>query len=84
MLTTTLRRVGGSVMMTVSPAYLEQLRLSAGSTVGIETDGESLLIRPSRPRYTVEELLAGYDADTLPTEEEREWLNAPAVGNEMS
>ncbi len=83
MQTTTLRKVGGSVMMTVPPNLLEQLHLQAGSTVGVEMDGNCLIVKPTRPRYTVEELLADYDASFPLTAEEREWLDAPAVGREL-
>ena len=70
-------------MMTVPPSLLEQLHLAAGSSVGIEVDGERLIVKSSRPRYTAEELLADYDASTPLTEEEREWLDAPSVGREL-
>lgn len=83
MQTTTLRKVGGSVMLTLSPAVLEQLRLAAGSTVGLELDGERLVVKPTRPRYNLDELLAQCDPNAPITEEEREWLDAPAVGQEL-
>jgi antitoxin ChpS len=37
--TTNLRKVGGSIMLSVPPAILEQLRLQAGSTVTLSLDG---------------------------------------------
>ncbi len=33
--TTNLRKVGGSVMLPVPPAFLDQLHLQAGATVGV-------------------------------------------------
>ena len=80
---TTLRKVGGSVMMTVPPSLLEQLHLVAGSTVGVEIEGERLIVQARKPRYTIEELLAQCDPNAPITDEEREWLDAPAVGREM-
>lgn len=82
--TTTLRKVGGSVMMAVPPALLEQLHFTAGSVVGVELDGERLIVKPARPRYTLQELLDQCDPGIAMTDEEREWLDAPAVGNEIS
>ena len=37
--TTNLRKVGGSVMLTVPPAILDQLDLKAGATVGLAVVG---------------------------------------------
>ena len=57
--TTNLRKVGGSVMLTVPPAFLDQLRLQAGSAVGLAVNSGSLVVTPNpRPRYTLDELLA--------------------------
>ncbi len=70
-------------MMAVPPALLEQLHISAGSTVGVELDGERLIVKSTRPRYTLEELLAQCDPSIPMTDEEREWLDAPAVENEI-
>lgn len=36
--TTSLRKVGGSVMLAVPPAFLDQLHLHAGVTVGLAVD----------------------------------------------
>jgi antitoxin ChpS len=60
--TTKLRKVGGSVMLAVPPAMLDQLHLKAGATVGLAVDGENLILKPHpKPRYTLEELLAKCD-----------------------
>ena len=82
--TTNLRKVGGSVMLAVPPAVLDMLSLSAGSTVGVVVDGGRLIVEPrQRRRYTLEELLARCNPDAPLTEEDREWLDAPAVGREL-
>jgi antitoxin ChpS len=83
MQTTILRKVGGSVMMTVPPAMLEQLNLAAGATVGIDVEDGRLIVHSRKPKYTVEELLAGYDPELHRTEEDREWLESPPVGREL-
>jgi antitoxin ChpS len=89
MYTTSLRKVGGSVMLAVPPVLLDQLQLKAGATVALAVDGERLVVqtRP-KPRYTLEELLAqsNYSQPMTPEErdpEEREWLDAPRVGREL-
>ena len=49
--TTNLRKVGGSIMLAVPPAFLEQLHLQAGATVGLAVDHGCLVVNPSpRPR----------------------------------
>lgn len=86
MLTTTLRKVGGSVMMAVPPSVLSLLRLEAGATVALVVDGERLVMESKpKPRYTLEELLAQCAAHAVEerTAEEREWLDAPARGREL-
>jgi antitoxin ChpS len=82
MLTTRLRRVGGSVMLALPPAFVESLGIKVGSSVVIEINGHSLLIRPSRPRYDEAELLAKCDPTIPWSAEDREWLDARPAGLE--
>ncbi len=82
--TTNLRKVGGSVMLAVPPALLDQLHLKAGATVGLAVQGNSLVLKPHpKPRYTLDELLAKCDYSQPRTPEEQEWLDAPPVGREL-
>ena len=84
MYTTNLRKVGGSIMLSVPPSILELLHLQAGTTVGINIDGGRLVIEPQpRPRYTLTELLAASDYSEPQPPEEREWVDAPVVGREI-
>ena len=84
--TTNLRKVGGSVMLAVPPAILDLLHLQAGATVDVAVADGRLVVDPKpRPRYTLDELLAEAEASgtyPLPAEE-REWIDAPAVGKEL-
>ena len=82
--TTTLRKVGGSIMLTVPPAFLDQLHLQAGATVGLAVDRGCLVVNPNpRPRYTLDELLAQCDASAQISAEDREWLDTRPVGAEL-
>lgn len=82
--TTNLRKVGGSIMLVVPPAFLEQLHLQAGAMVGLAISGGQLVMDPKpKPRYTLAELLAASDYTQPQPPEEREWVDAPAVGNEL-
>ena len=82
--TTNLRKVGGSVMLAVPPALLDVLHLTAGAKVGLAVDNGRLVVEPkARPRYTMAELLAASDYSQPQPAEEREWVDAPAVGGEL-
>jgi antitoxin ChpS len=82
--TTKLRKVGGSVMLAVPPAVLEMLDLRAGATVSVQVDRGRLVLEPqTRPQYTLAELLAVSDYGKPQPPEEREWVDAPAVGREI-
>ncbi|ABQ29195.1 AbrB/MazE/SpoVT family DNA-binding domain-containing protein [Acidiphilium cryptum] len=84
--TTNLRKVGGSIMLAVPPALLDVLHLAPGTKVGLAVDNGRLVVEPqARPRYTMADLLAEAEAAgvyPLPPEE-REWIDAPAVGKEL-
>lgn len=83
MSTTNLRRVGGSVMMSVPRVFLDQLHLHAGSQVEIEIDHGRLIVEPAKPRYSLEELLAQCDTTADMSADEREWLDSGPVGREL-
>jgi antitoxin ChpS len=81
---TNLRKVGGSIMLAVPPAILELLQLGAGATVGVSVDGGRLIVESQpRRRYTLAEVLAASDYSQPQPPEEREWVDAPAVGREL-
>ena len=81
---TTLRKVGGSIMLAVPPAFLDQLQLQAGATVGLSVSGGQLVVdpRPAQP-YTLAELLAASDYTAPQEASDREWVDTPAVGGEL-
>jgi antitoxin ChpS len=81
---TTLRKVGGSVMLTVPPTVLEQLHLQAGSIVTLAFDNGRLVVEPNaRPRYDLATLLAQCDASAEPSVEDRAWTGDQAAGSEL-
>jgi antitoxin ChpS len=66
------------------PAVLEQLNLQAGAMVGLTIDQGRLAVEPKpRLRCTMAELLAVADYSQPQPAEEREWIDAPAVGSEL-
>ena len=84
MYTTSLRKVGGSVMLAVPPALLDILHLVPGAKVGLAVNNGHLVVEPqTRPHYTLAELLAASDYSQPQPAAEREWVDAPAVGREL-
>lgn len=84
MLTSTLRTVGGSVMMTIPKAVLDVLGLGVNDKVALHVDAGRLLVeaRP-RPKYSLAELLAQCDANAEPSDELRAWDAVEPVGREI-
>jgi len=81
---TNLRKVGGSVMLSVPPALLDTLNLQAGAKVGIAVERGRIVVEPQRRRrYTLKELLAQCDSKARRGKEEREWLDSKPVGGEL-
>lgn len=81
---TTLRKVGGSIMLALPPAIIDLLLLEVGATVGLTVDGKRLVVEPQiKPRYTMKQLLEASDYSQPQSSEEREWIDAPAAGREL-
>lgn len=55
----TLRKAGGSLVMTVPKAFIEQNGLSEGSQVELHLLGKKMTVEaPTRPRYKLVDLMA--------------------------
>jgi antitoxin ChpS len=81
---TKLRKIGGSVMLTVPPTLLEILRVESGDKVDISIESGRLVVAPQRrPRSTLDELLARCRPRAAQTREEREWLSGKPAGREL-
>lgn len=81
---TTLRKVGGSIMLAVPPAILEILDFKAGTPVGIAIeDGRLVVAGRPRPRYALADLLARCEPEADAPEDDRVWASSGAVGGEL-
>ena len=84
--TATLRKIGGSVGLSLPAQLVKALAFKVGEQVEVlERDGEIVVkayVPPKRKSYTVKELLAQCDFSKPLSKEEREWLDAPRVGRE--
>lgn len=81
------RKVGGSVMIAIPPAYLEALNIQPGDTGAISIENGKFTAEPikakakRRSKYSLKELLDNTEYPLAPCD--REWIDAPAVGKEI-
>lgn len=76
----TLRKAGGSLVMTVPKAFIDQNRLGEGSQLELRLRGNTMTVEaPTRLRYKLADLMAQMPQG-LPRVEE--WEEMPAVGFE--
>lgn len=80
--TSTLRTVGGSVMMAIPRPLLEDLGLAPNAKVALRVEDGRLVVEPRKPRYTLAELVAQCDPAAPRDEEARRWDEAPPMGRE--
>ncbi len=76
----TLRKAGGSLVMTVPKAFIEQNGLAQGSQVELHLVGKKMTVEaPVRPRYKLADLMAEMPQG-LPHVEG--WDDIPSIGLE--
>lgn len=83
----TLRRAGGSLVLTIPRAHAKTLGLSEGERMDVSIADGKLVAAPhvaGRPRYRLDELLAQCDAQAPLTREDADWLATKPVGNEFN
>ncbi|HRO03043.1 MAG TPA: hypothetical protein PLS69_05510 [Terricaulis sp.] len=81
----TLRRAGGSLVLTIPKAHARALGLAEGARIGVSVKGDKLVADPaiaSPPRYRLDALLAQCDAKAPLSEEDEAWLSDRPVGGE--
>jgi antitoxin component of MazEF toxin-antitoxin module len=77
--TVALRRSGGSLILAVPAAFAAQNHLVAGCQLVWKIEGDALVVKPSRKKPTLAELIAA-----TPKEARVEgWDEMAAVGNEQ-
>jgi antitoxin ChpS len=84
MYTSTLRKVGGSVMLAVPPAILDMLQLQSGAAVSMAVENGRLILEPAPPKkYSLQELLAQCDPAAPVSEEDKLWSASSSEGTEL-
>ena len=80
----TIRKVGGSMMLAIPPAIMNLLGLNPGSSVDMSIEKGRLLVQPSsKPKYQLDELLKQCNSDVALSDEDQQWLNTPNAGREI-
>ena len=65
---TSIGKWGNSLALRLPRVIAEQIELREGSPVILRVNDGSLIITPSRPRYSLDELLANHKQDDAPKE----------------
>lgn len=76
-----LRKAGGSVMVTLPPAYLKQHGLTAGSVVELKVSGRQLVVTPGAKKLTLADILSAAPRNARRLRAP-DWDEMPAAGNE--
>lgn len=89
---TQLKKAGGSLVVTVPAAARNLLHLTEGQEMTVSVEGSKVIMEPMamekplrvrRPKYTLDELVAGMNPDAPLSDEERSWMDAPPAGREI-
>jgi antitoxin ChpS len=84
LLISTLRNVGGSVMMAIPKSVLDGLGLSANTKVALSIEHGRLVVEAHpKPRYSLAELLAQCDPAAPEADRDDAWDSMEPVGREV-
>ncbi len=79
-----IRQSGGANIVSIPKAILKTLGLHVGSYLELSIEGNKIILAPAGRELTLEELLAGTPKERLMvTDEDREWMGAKPVGEEL-
>lgn len=83
MSTTVLREIDGALLMSVPEDVAEELHLQPGTSLDLHVEDGHLVARPARRRQSLSQLLEEHSRIIEELGENREWVDAPAVGREL-
>ena len=76
---TSLARWGNSLAVRLPRAVTDEMKLREGASVEIKVEQGSILLRPSRPHYTLDQLLRGVNRKAM----RKAWSWGPDRGREV-
>jgi len=76
---------GNSAAIRLPAAVLKQMQLGVGSTLSLDTAGETMVLKPLRtkPKYTLEALMAQCDLTAPEPADMADWNAMRPVGREV-
>ncbi|MFM8607768.1 MAG: AbrB/MazE/SpoVT family DNA-binding domain-containing protein [Hyphomicrobiales bacterium] len=79
-----LRKVGGSVMLSIPPAVLQTLSLNVEDAVDLSVAEGTLIVTPRKMRaYSLDDLLRACDRDAAMPIVDSEWTAGSSHGEEV-
>ncbi len=81
-----LRKVGGSVMLAIPKAMLEELDLAPDTSVGLSVKAGKIVVAPQngeRRRHSLDKLLAEWKRPPRRSRDENDWLAGTPTGREL-
>ncbi len=82
----TLRRAGGSLVLTIPRVHAKSLGLEEGERMNVTVADGKLIVAPhvaERRKYRLEDLLAQCDRDAPLSPEDAAWIGGDPVGAEL-
>lgn len=80
-----LRKVGGSVMLAIPKAMLEELDLKPDNSVGLTVKSGKIVVAPQtagRRRHSLDKLLSEWKRPQR-TRDDNDWVTGPPAGREI-
>ncbi|NVD98138.1 AbrB/MazE/SpoVT family DNA-binding domain-containing protein [Massilia sp. BJB1822] len=71
-----------SAAVKLPAALLTQLKLTLGDKLVVDVRPDGIMLKPVRPSYTLEELIAQCDPDASMPADMEAWQEMPSVGRE--
>jgi antitoxin ChpS len=62
---------------------LEKAQLRIGDMLTVDVRSDGILLKPKRPRYCLDELIAECDSSAPNPDDLNEWINGKTIGNEV-
>ncbi|NOQ37078.1 MAG: AbrB/MazE/SpoVT family DNA-binding domain-containing protein [Methylococcaceae bacterium] len=79
-----IRQSGGANIISLPKVILNTLDLHVGSNLELSLKDNKIVLSPIKTEPTLEEILMGSPKEALAlAEEDKQWLNAPAMGKEI-
>lgn len=80
---TIIRKIGNANGVIIPARLLQKFSLKTGDKVNIDEVNGQIVIKPAKPKYTLDELLAKCDPTAPMSSEMKLWDHVRAINNEI-